>query len=146
MDQIRQADQRLTVGQEVIYQQHPVLRPQIIAADHNGIIGAMGKGVNHGAVHRAVHIAGPVFFCKHHRHSQLHCHSGSNGDAGGLNGEDLVHAAVFIKRSNLLGHIRQKGGINLLIQKGAHLENAAGKHLSFFQNHFFHRFHMGILL
>ena len=143
MDQVCQTDQRLAVCQEIIHQQHLVLRPQIIAADHDGIIGAMGKGVNNGGVNRAVYIAGLVLFGENQGHAQLHCHRRGNGNAGGLNGQNLVCPAVFVEGGNFLCHIRQEGSINLLIQEGSHLEDATGKHLAFLQNLFFHRFHGG---
>ena len=98
--------------------------------------------MDNGGIHRAVHIAGLVLLGKNHGHAHFQGHCRRDGNAGGLNGQDFIDPRVLIEPCELPGHLSQECRVNLLIQEGSHLENAAGKDFSFLQDLLFHCFHM----
>ena len=102
----------------------------------------MGIGVDNGRIDLAIHIAGLVLLGKDHRHAHFQGHRRRNGNAGGLNGQNLIDTGIGIKPCKFLGHLAQEGGIDLLIQEGTHLEDTAGQDLALFQDFLFHCLHM----
>ena len=51
--QIHQAVESLTVGQKIVHQQHLIPGEQVIPADHDGVVGIMGEGMDFGSVEEA---------------------------------------------------------------------------------------------
>ena len=102
----------------------------------------MGEGVDRAAVHAALHIAAAVLLGKHHGHLQLHGRRRRDGDAAGLDGQDLVDSRAGIQAGDLFSHLPEEAGVDPLVEEGAHLQHPAGEHLALGADFFFHQTHI----
>ena len=67
-------------------------------------------------------------------------HAG-DGDAGGLDGQNLVDPVIGKNPVKLGADGIQQFHIQLMVQKAIHFQNIARAHLTVAQNPFFHQFH-----
>ena len=139
--QLRKTPKRLAVGKKVVNQQHPILLPEVVAADHDGIVCIMGVGMDGSAVNIPVHIAALVLLGKDHRHAHRHARRHRNGDARGLDGQNLRYPGVCEKLPDFLSDLCQQNRVNLLVQEAADLQNLPGEHLALRQNFLLHQTH-----
>lgn len=68
-------------------------------------------------------------------------HAG-NGNAGCLNGENLVDAVVLEDAVELLTDLVQQVYVQLVIQKAIHLQDIAGTNLPLLHNALLQKFHL----
>ena len=85
----------------------------------------MGKGLHLSGVHPAGDVAGLVFLGKNNRTLKILGRDAGNADAGGLNGQNLGHAAVPKQPEKLLADILKERHVHLMVQKAVHLQHAA---------------------
>jgi hypothetical protein len=65
----------------------------------------------------------------------------SDPDAGGLDGQNLVHAAVPEQTVKLLSNFRKKGNVHLVVQKAVHLEHVRPFDHAILTDALFQKFH-----
>ena len=106
----------------------------------------MGEGVDLGGIDGAVHIAGLVLLGEDHRNAELHRRRGCDGNAAGLNGKHLRHAAAGEEPGDLLAHLAQERGVDLLVEEAPDLQNAAGQDLALGKNLLLHTLHLKVTL
>ena len=80
-----------------------------------------------------------------HRAAELDAGHGRDGDAAGLDREDLVHALAAEEAMELPRHLPEQRGVDLVVEEVVDLQDAAGQHLSVGQDAFFEQFHKNIL-
>ena len=68
-------------------------------------------------------------------------HAG-DGDAGCLDGQNLVDAVVLEDAVELLADLVQQVYVQLVVQKAVDLQDVAGTNLTFLHNTFFQKFHL----
>ena len=68
-------------------------------------------------------------------------HAG-DGNAGSLDGQDLVHAVIFKNAVELLTDLVQQVHVQLVVQKAVDLQYVAGTDLPILQNAIFQKFHL----
>ena len=65
-----------------------------------------------------------------------------DGNAGRLDGEDLIDAVVFENAIELLTDLIQQFNIQLVVQKAVDFENIAGTNLPLLHNTLLQKFHL----
>ena len=135
--QVDEPPQGIAHRQEVVYDQHPILRGQKPLGHHHIIGGAVGKGRHLGLIHIAGNVLGLALFGKYQGAGELQRYHAAHGNAGGLNGENFVHPGVLIKTVELPPHLFHKRKVNLVVQKAIHLKNITFIDLALGENFLF---------
>ena len=138
---INQPFQRLAVGQEIVHQQEIVAGLNVILAHHDVVIRVVGVGMHHRRVQVTGKIAGFVFLSVDHRDVHGCSRRHRNGDAAGFDGENLRHLRVRKETRDFSPHLHQEVHVNLVVEKGPHLQNVARQHSALAQYFFFQCFH-----
>ena len=85
-------------------------------------------------------------FGKHHRNMKMPGRHTGDGDAGCLDGDNLVHAGIPENPVELGADGVQQLHIQLMIQKAIHFQHIAGADLTLAQNSLLQQFHQYIPL
>ena len=119
---IQKALHCLAGSEEIINDQHIVLRAKEFLRKRDIKVFAVGVGMHHRGVEAAVQIFAFGLFGKHHRHiAEILCRNAGNGNAAGLDGQDLIDACIRKNTGKFLADLLHKANIQLVIQKGVHL-------------------------
>ena len=86
----------------------------------------MGKGFHLRNEHITVDIDGLGLLGKDHRNAKLLGNKGRNTNAGGLNGQHLIHPLVAKTALKLPSNFFHQRNIHLVIQKAIHLQHITG--------------------
>ena len=121
-----QALKRITIGQDIVHQQHLVPAAQQLLADDDPILKTLGIGFHLCHIDLAVEIDGAGLFRVHHRNAQSSSHGAGDGDAGHLNGQHLGDTRSLEAAGQLLADPVDQLHIQLMVQKGIHLQHIAG--------------------
>ena len=139
---IQQALHGLAVGKKVVQNQHLVSRGEELLGEGDIVITAVGIRMYGGSVNIAVDVLALGLLGKDHRHIEMPgCHAG-DGNAGCLDGKNLVDAVVFENAIELLTDLIQQFNIQLVVQKAVDFENIAGTNLPLLHNTLLQKFHL----
>ena len=95
-----------------------------------------------GSVNVAVDVLALGFLGKDDRHIEMPRGHAGNGNAGCLNGENLVDAVVLEDAVKLLTNLVQQVYVQLVIQKAIYLQDIAGTNLPLLHNALLQKFHL----
>ena len=122
-----EADQRRAGGEEVVHDQHAVARMQVILRHQHGVFVAVREGFDLGGPDAVGEVFRLALLGKDHRAAEDAAGDGRDGDAAGLDREDLVHALAAEEAMELLCHLPQQRGVDLVVEEVVHLQDAAGQ-------------------
>ena len=139
---LHQTLESLAPGEEIVDDQHMVLRAQELGRHLHIKLGAPGKGHHRSGVQLPVQVFGFGLFGEHHRQiAEILGGDGGNSDAAGLDGEDLVDAPVGEQAAEFLADLLQKPDVHLVVQKAVHLQNISFLNHAVGQDTLFQQFH-----
>ena len=95
-----------------------------------------------GSVNVAVDVLTLGLLGKDDRHIEMSRGHAGDGNAGCLNGENLVDAVVLEDAVELLTDLVQQVYVQLVIQKAIHLQDIAGTNLPLLHNALLQKFHL----
>ena len=121
LDDVHKSPHGVTVREEVVDDQNVVAALDIFVAYGNFVGLLVGEGIHARRIHARGHVGAPVLLGKYHGHMEGDPRRDRYGDARGLDGEDLGHAAAFIEARDLPANLGDKVGIDLLIQETSDL-------------------------
>ena len=128
--QVNQALEGRAVGQEVVDDQHPVLRQQKLLGHDDVVHPAVGEGLHLGGVHVPGDVFGLVLLGEDHRAiKKLRSHA-RDPDPRCLDGQNLGNSAVSKQAQELPAHVLKQFYIHLVVEKAVHLQHAALPDLS----------------
>lgn len=139
---IQQTLHGLAVGEEVVQNQHLVRGGEKLLGQRDVIIAAIGVGMNGGGVDLAVNVLALGLLGKDDRYVEMPRGHAGDGDAGCLDGQNLVDAVVLEDAVELLADLVQQVYVQLVVQKAVDLQDIAGTNLAFLHNTFLQKFHL----
>ena len=83
----------------------------------------VGKGGHLGGVELPAQVPGLALFGEDHRTVEVLGGHAGHADAGGFDGEDLVHLLVLEEAIPLLTHLVEQFDVHLMVQKPVHLQD-----------------------
>ena len=134
---IQQTAHGLAVCQKVVQNQHTVAEVQKLFGQGDIILAAIGKGLHLGGIDLAVNVLALGLFGEHDRHVEIPGGHAGDGNAGSLDGQDLVHAVIFKNAVELPADLVQQVHVQLVVQKTVYFQYIAGTDLPILQNAIF---------
>ena len=104
----------VTIGEEVVDENHVVLRSQIAVAHTNRIVTILGKRVNHRGNH-TLHRLRLLFLDEDNRKIGQVTHHDGRSDARSLNSNNLVVLDVLEKAHEFLSQVHHQDWVHLMI-------------------------------
>ena len=98
--------------------------------------------MNGGGVDLTVNVLALGLLGKDDRHIEMPRGHAGDGDAGCLDGQNLVDAVVLEDAVELLADLVQQVYVQLVVQKAVDLQDVAGTNLAFLHNTFLQKFHL----
>ena len=141
-------DQRLrglTVGQEVVDDQHAVAAGQVARGDGHGAFGLLGERVD--GRREQVFSQGQRLLLagEDHRHAEVQTGHDRRGDARGFDGDDLGDPRILEERGEFVTDQLHQGRVDLVVQESVDFQDLIGKHDAFFADFFVQCFHNSFL-
>ena len=87
---------------------------------------AVGIGMHRGGINIGGQIGGAGFFGKYKRNAELLRNKAADGDAGGFDGEDLIHLFPGKAGVEFLRQLGEQNNIDLMIEEAVDPQNIAG--------------------
>lgn len=115
----------LAVGQEIVHDQHLVCGVEIGLGDEDIVELLMGEGIGVGDIFVIGTIGRLTLLRKDHGYVVEVAQERSNGNAAGLDGQDLVDFHPAEPALELVGHLAHDVYVYLMVQKTIDLEDIA---------------------
>lgn len=107
----------------------------------NGAFGLLGEGEHLGDQQVVLERQRLKLAREDHRNAQLEAGHHRRSDARGLDGDDLADALAGETLGELVADLLHQARIDLVVEKGVHLEYVLGQHDAFAANLLFQRLH-----
>ena len=101
----------------------------------------MGEGLHLHGVHIGGDVLALALFGKDQGAAEDIAHQGGDGDAGGLDGQHLGDRFPGVEPFQLQGHLIEKGGVYLVVEKAVHFQYPSRQHFAVGEDALLQKFH-----
>ena len=136
----------LTVGKEVVNNQHLVVGCEIWARDEHVVMALVGEGVSLRHVLVVGAVGSLTFFCKHYGHVVEVAEQCSDGYAARLDGKNFVDRLTAEASFELVCNLAYDVNVNLMVQEVIHFQDVAFLNHAVFFDFLFKEIHCFVML